>query len=271
MDYMLLSCRLSKSKLLAITTGFASAFLFITDANAQRIERPGQGGQYRQVENQDSFLAQGDRDLPRGYGQMYNVQSGLPGQGSNNPGSMSGRFRKYVNGGEQGDEPNNMTGGGPAGRRPMEGRLQNLSEEQRQMLKGKMQNMSKEERMQFVQQMRQRRGGQFGGQGQGPARMRRPGQGGADGGMQQQPRARGGERSRGAVRQWASRKPLDLGPLNLTEKQKEKIQAMRQTNSSQARQINKEMRSKRLASKKCFLIHRLPVKASSKNSQNIVV
>ncbi|MEZ4536850.1 MAG: periplasmic heavy metal sensor [Cyanobacteriota/Melainabacteria group bacterium] len=144
-----------------------------------------------------------------------------------------------------------------------------MSPEARQQIQEKLQGMSPDERRQFVQQMRQRRG--QGGPGAMPGSASssspRPGLGGGDGrggremlpggdmrrGLREQSGAsgpgRGGSRARpGGMqggRQWFGRQPIRLDRLNLSEKQKQRIQTMRQGNATRAREVNKQLRSKR--------------------------
>ena len=201
-------------------------------------------------------------------GRVYSMQGGgEPDVSPGGAGNMSGRFRKYMQAGDElpggGGQDNGFRGGG------MRRRFQGMSPEARQQIQEKLQGMSPDERRQFVQQMRQRRG--QGGPGAMPGSASspspRPGLGGGDGGggremlpggdmrrgLREQSGAsgpgRGGSRARpGGMqggRQWFGRQPIRLDRLNLSEKQKQRIQTMRQGNATRAREVNKQLRSKR--------------------------
>lgn len=208
------------------------------------------------------LIAQRDiDDSNRLDGRVYSVQSGAePNASPGGAGSMSGRFRKYMQTGDEfpgagGGQDNGIRGGG-----------------MRRRLQEKLQGMSPDERRQFVQQLRQRRG--LGGGNIPPDAMpdvgtgQGPGPGGAGGagrsevlpgndmrrGLREHNTMSGGPGRAGSRtrsggmqggRQWFGRQPIRLDRLNLSEKQKQRIQAMRQGHATRAREVNKQLRSKR--------------------------
>lgn len=209
------------------------------------------------------LIAQRDiDDSNRLDGRVYSVQSGAePNASPGGAGNMSGRFRKYM---QAGDEFPGAGGGGPDNGTRGGGMRRRLQE--------KLQGMSPDERRQFVQQLRQRRG-QGGGDmppgvmpDVGPGQGQGPGGAGQGGGGEMIPGGdlrrglrehnamgggpgRAGSRARSGGmqggRQWFGRQPIRLDRLNLSEKQKQRIQAMRQGNATRAREVNKQLRSKR--------------------------
>lgn len=209
------------------------------------------------------LIAQRDiDDSSRLDGRVYSVQSGAePSVSPGGAGNMSGRFRKYM---QAGDEFPGAGGGGPDNGIRGGGMRRRFQE--------KLQGMSPDERRQFVQQLRQRRGQGGGdmlpgampdvapGQGQGPGGAGHGGGGEMIPGGDMRRGLRGhnamgggpgraGSRNRSGGmqggRQWFGRQPIRLDRLNLSEKQKQRIQAMRLGNATRAREVNKQLRSKR--------------------------
>ena len=248
---MQLSYKCTKSKIFAFTLGLLSMVALAPSSTAQHAVP--QFAQYKNA-NQSGLqliaqrppFADGDQGFRRrrGGGRLDNnaftTSPDFDGRGRG--GSMSGRFKKYMNN----DQMNNDfggrggRGGGGGMRRKMQQRLQQMPAEQRQLFMQKMQGMSKQERQQFFRQMRSRGGGE-GFPGAKRSRNRGP--------HVREHRSRRGGRSRAGKmrggRQWFGRKPIDLGRLNLSQKQKTKIQKMRQANAMRARSVNKKLKMRR--------------------------
>lgn len=217
------SCRLIKSKISIIAV---SAIFLLSLTSSADARNP--FNTLVNNENQSVLLAQFPQENYRIRRAENNAVTG--------GGSMSNRFRKYMN--QEGGEP---ADNGRRGR--FKQRFSNLSNEDKAALRSRLQNMSPQERRQFMMNMRKRRGGMG-------KNSRQPGMGN---------RSRGGRRNRHVRnhsrrskksgmrggRSWFNRKPLDLGPLGLSEKQKTRIKTFRQSNSVKARAVNKRLRAQR--------------------------
>lgn len=231
MDFMQLNSKLklNKSKLLGIAA-LVLAISITNGAQAQRVNKVIQPSLVAQTPQYDR--------IRRPVNSRLNTIAQGP---DSNSGSMAGRFKKYMGEDQMAEQERPR-------RKRFKKRFQGMSGQRKRQLRQQLQNMPPEQRRQFIRRMRENRGGGMNPQNGQNFMMDNPGMGAPQ--RARKHRARPRSRNRGASRMrggrsWFNRKPIDFGPLNLTEKQKAHITSFRKVNSQKARAIHKRLRAQR--------------------------